>query len=43
MGLPLGSHWKLMAGVDNILNYKDVQFLPGNPGRSAYVDIQFNF
>lgn len=43
MGLPLGSHWKLMAGVDNILNYKDVLFLPGNPGRSAYLDIQFNF
>lgn len=43
MGLPLGSHWKLMAGIDNIFNYKDVLFLPGNPGRSAYVDIQFNF
>ena len=43
MGLPLGSHWKVMAGVDNIFNYKDILFLPGNPGRSAYLDIQFNF
>lgn len=43
MGLPLSSRWKVMAGVDNIFNYKDILFLPGNPGRSAYVDIQFNF
>ena len=43
MGLPLSSHWKVMAGVDNIFNYKDILFLPGNPGRSAYLDIQFNF
>jgi len=43
IGLPLHSHWKFMAGVDNLFNYKDVQFLPGNPGRTAYVDIQFIF
>jgi outer membrane receptor for ferrienterochelin and colicins len=43
VGLPLSSRWKVMAGVDNIFNYKDILFLPGNPGRSAYVDIQFNF
>jgi outer membrane receptor for ferrienterochelin and colicins len=42
-GLPLGTSWKLMAGVDNIFNYKDIQFLPGNPGRMGYIDIQFNF
>jgi outer membrane receptor for ferrienterochelin and colicins len=43
MGLPLKSHWKFMAGIDNLFNYKDIQFLPGNPGRTAYIDIQFNF
>lgn len=43
LGFPVSSHWKLMAGVDNIFNYKDIQFLPGNPGRTAYIDIQFIF
>lgn len=43
MGLPLDSHWKFMAGIDNIFNYKDIQFLPGNPGRTAFIDIQFIF
>ena len=43
MGLPLNSHWKCMAGIDNLFNYKDIQFLPGNPGRTAYLDIQFIF
>jgi outer membrane receptor for ferrienterochelin and colicins len=43
IGLPLNSHWKCMAGIDNLFNYKDIQFLPGNPGRTAYLDIQFIF
>ena len=43
IGLPLNAHWKFMAGVDNLFNYKDIQFLPGNPGRTTYVDIQFIF
>ncbi len=43
IGLPLNAHWKFMAGVDNLFNYKDIQFLPGNPGRTAYVDIKFIF
>ena len=34
---------KIMGGVDNIFNYKDIQFLPGNPGRAGYIDVQFNF
>jgi outer membrane receptor for ferrienterochelin and colicins len=42
-GLSLKKNWKIMAGLDNILNYKDVIFLPGNPGRMGYIDIQFNF
>ena len=43
IGLPLDSHWKFMAGIDNLFNYKDIQFLPGNPGRTGYIDIQFIF
>jgi outer membrane receptor for ferrienterochelin and colicins len=43
IGLPLNTHWKFMAGVDNLFNYKDIQFLPGNPGRTGYIDIQFIF
>lgn len=42
-GFSLKKHWKIMAGVDNILNYKDVLNMPGNPGRVGYIDIQFNF
>lgn len=42
-GFPVKKHWKLMAGIDNLLNYKDIQFLPGNPGRTGYIDIQFIF
>ena len=42
-GFSVKEHWKIMAGVDNILNYKDVIYLPGNPGRVGYIDIQFNF
>lgn len=37
------SRWKIMAGIDNLLNYRDVLYLPGNPGRTAYVDFQFHF
>jgi len=43
IGIPVNTHWKCMAGVDNLFNYKDIQFLPGNPGRTAYIDIQFIF
>ncbi|MEN9884596.1 MAG: hypothetical protein RLZZ420_1813 [Bacteroidota bacterium] len=42
-GLSLKKHWKLMAGLDNLLNYKDVLNLPGTPGRVGYIDLQFNF
>lgn len=42
-GLKLGDSWKLLGGVDNLFNYRDIQFLPGNPGRAGYVDVQFNF
>lgn len=42
-GVPLGKRIKCMAGVDNLLNYRDIINLPGNPGRNAYVDIQITF
>jgi outer membrane receptor for ferrienterochelin and colicins len=42
-GYQLNKYFKLMAGVDNIFNYKDILNLPGNPGRVGYVDLQINF
>ena len=42
-GFSLKKNWKIMAGVDNILNYKDVLNMPGNPGRVGYIDLQFIF
>jgi outer membrane receptor for ferrienterochelin and colicins len=42
-GFSLRKNWKIMAGIDNILNYKDVLNMPGNPGRVGYIDLQFNF
>lgn len=42
-GFSVGEKWKIMGGVDNIFNYKDIQFQPGNPGRAGYIDVQFNF
>lgn len=42
-GMPMGKCMKWIAGVDNLFNYKDIINLPGNPGRSAYIDLQINF
>jgi outer membrane receptor for ferrienterochelin and colicins len=42
-GWVLMKNLKWMIGADNLLNYKDAQFLPGNPGRVVYMDLQFNF
>mgnify|MGYP001002018260 CR=1 FL=1 len=33
----------LFAEADNILNYKDLQNLPGNPGRVGYINFQIHF
>ncbi len=35
--------WELMAGMDNIFNYKDPANLPGNPGRLSYINLQLHF
>jgi outer membrane receptor for ferrienterochelin and colicins len=42
-GMPIGKRLKCAAGVDNIFNYKDTIYLPGNPGRSAYMDLKITF
>lgn len=42
-GFEFKNNWKLMAGVDNVFNYKDIYNLPGNPGRVGYIDIQLHF
>ena len=42
-GIQLKQRWKLMAGIDNMFNYKDILHLPGNPGRVGYIDMQINF
>ena len=43
MGYRHKDRWDLMAGLDNILNYKDLQNLPGNPGRVGYLNFQIHF
>jgi len=42
LGYKLGERWDVMAGVDNIFNYKDIQNLPGNPGRVGYATLQIH-
>ena len=43
MGYKHMSNWDIMTGVDNIFNYKDLQHLPGNPGRVGYINFQIHF
>ena len=43
MGYKHKSNWDIMTGVDNIFNYKDLQHLPGNPGRVGYINFQIHF
>lgn len=42
-GFAINKKFRIMGGIDNVLDYKDIQFLPGNPGRAGYIDIQVNF
>ena len=42
-GFHIGSRWDIMTGIDNLLNYKDILNLPGNPGRTGYINIQIHF
>jgi outer membrane receptor for ferrienterochelin and colicins len=34
---------QIMAGVDNLFNYKDADNLPGLPGINWYTTITYNF
>jgi outer membrane receptor for ferrienterochelin and colicins len=43
LGYNTNKQWDVMAGIDNLFNYKDIINLPGNPGRSAYVNFQIHF
>lgn len=42
-GLEWKQQWKLIAGIDNVLNYKDIANLPGTPGRNLYIDLHYTF
>lgn len=42
-GFAINKKFRIMGGIDNLLDYKDIQFLPGNPGRVGYIDMQLNF
>lgn len=43
VGRKISNGIQLMAGVDNIFNYKDAENLPGLPGISGYCSITYNF
>ena len=43
IGYSASKHSDIMLGVDNIFNYKDLLFLPGNPGRAGYINFQLHF
>jgi outer membrane receptor protein involved in Fe transport len=34
---------RIMAGVDNLLNYTDPENMPGMPGYNWYVTMSFDF
>lgn len=35
--------FRLQAGIDNLLNYKDVVYLPGQPGIQPYISVLYSF
>ncbi|NBO57222.1 MAG: TonB-dependent receptor, partial [Actinobacteria bacterium] len=40
-GLPLRKNIQLQAGIDNLLNYQDVNNLPNLPGRNIYLTLNW--
>ena len=36
-------HFKIQAGIDNLLNYKDVLNLPAQPGIQPYISLAYSF
>ena len=40
-GCPLRKNLQLQAGIENLLNYQDINYLPNFPGRNLYVTLNF--
>jgi outer membrane receptor for ferrienterochelin and colicins len=40
-GIPLRKNIQLQAGIENLLNYQDVNYLPNFPGRNIYMTLNF--
>ena len=43
MGKELNNGMRINAGMDNLTNYQDVNYLPNQSGRTIYVGLQMNF
>jgi outer membrane receptor for ferrienterochelin and colicins len=37
------NHFKILGGIDNLLNYKDVVNLPAQPGIQPYISLTYSF
>jgi outer membrane receptor for ferrienterochelin and colicins len=42
-GLPINNTISLQAGIDNLLNYQDIFYLPNLAGRTAFITIRAKF
>lgn len=42
-GRELANGWRLQLGADNLMNYRDLNYLPNLPGRMIYLSAQYNF
>jgi outer membrane receptor for ferrienterochelin and colicins len=43
VGKPINTHWDWLAGIDNILNYRDDLNLPNQQGRMLFGTIRYQF
>jgi outer membrane receptor for ferrienterochelin and colicins len=43
LGKSWGKNWRTQAGVDNLLNYKDIDNLPNMPGINWHMQLSWNF
>ncbi len=43
VGKTFFNNWTLHAGCDNVFNYRDVEYLPGMPGRILYATLTCSF
>jgi outer membrane receptor for ferrienterochelin and colicins len=42
-GLPINKNISLQAGIDNLLNYQDIFYLPNLAGRTVFITIRTKF